>query len=90
MLRTIGLRERLRGAALAVTGEGTVDRTSSEGKATGAVVAACLEAGVRCVVFGGRIVEPIPGAEARPLSGSIELAAEDLVELGEELALRAA
>jgi glycerate 2-kinase len=85
VLDLIGFRERLRGAALAVTGEGTVDRTSAEGKAPGAVVRACGEAGVPCVVFGGRVEEPLEGAEHAELSGDPARARQDLVALGERL-----
>jgi glycerate 2-kinase len=85
VLDLIGFRERLRGAALAVTGEGTVDRTSAEGKAPGAVVRVCRAEDVRCVVFGGRIEEPLEGAEHEQLSGDPGRAREDLVELGERL-----
>jgi glycerate kinase len=86
VLSAVGLRERLRGAALAVTGEGTVDRTSAEGKVAGAVVRLCAEAGIRCAVFGGRVEEPLPGGESYELSGDPERAREDLVALGERLA----
>jgi glycerate 2-kinase len=85
VLELVRFRERLRGAALAVTGEGIVDRTSAEGKATGAVVRACSEAGVACVVFGGRVVEPLEGADHYRLSGDPARARADLVELGERL-----
>jgi glycerate kinase len=67
--------------ALVVTGEGTVDETTREGKAPGVVAERCGAAGVRCVVFGGRVL--VPGAEA--LSGVPERAAADLEELGERL-----
>jgi glycerate kinase len=67
---------------LVVTGEGTVDATSGRGKAPGEVVRRCRDAGVRCVVFGGRVVEPVPGAETVPLSGDPARARRDLVELG--------
>ena len=87
VLDLIGFRERLTGASLVVTGEGTVDRTSAEGKAPGAVVDACGEAGVRCVVFGGRVEEPLEGAQHEELSGDPARAREDLVELGERLGL---
>jgi glycerate kinase len=86
VLDLIGFRERLRRAALAVTGEGTVDRTSAEGKAPGAVVRACGEVGVPCVVFGGRVEEPLEGARHEKLSGDPARAREDLVALGERLA----
>ena len=69
VLEAVGLAERLRGAALAITGEGEVDLSSAEGKAPGAVVDLCRAAGVRCAVFGGRIREPLPGAELHALSG---------------------
>ena len=85
VLELVGFRDRLRGAALAVTGEGTVDRTSRDGKATGAVARVCRESGVRCVVFGGRIELPLEGAEHAELSGEPERAREDLVLLGERL-----
>lgn len=85
VLELVGFHERLREAALAVTGEGTVDRTSAEGKAPGAVVHACRDAGIRCVVFGGRVELPLEGAENVPLSGDPARAREDLVALGEQL-----
>ena len=85
VLEAVGLAERLRGAALAITGEGEVDLSSAEGKAPGAVVDLCRAAGVRCAVFGGRILEPLPGAELHALSGRPERAREELVELGERL-----
>ncbi len=71
-----------RGADLVVTGEGTVDRTTAEGKAPAVVARRCREAGVRCVVFGGRVVEPLPGVETVALSGDPARAWEDLVALG--------
>ena len=81
----IGLRSRLEEAALAVTGEGTVDMASREGKVTGHVAALCAELDVRCVVFGGRVGAEIPGAETVALSGDPGHAAADLEELGERL-----
>ncbi len=81
----IGLRERLRGAALVVTGEGTVDAASREGKLAGLVASLAAEAGVRCVVFGGRVEAGLPGAETVALSGDPDRAEADLEELGERL-----
>jgi glycerate 2-kinase len=75
-----------RGFDLVVTGEGVVDRTTGEGKAPGEVARRCAEAGVRCVVFGGRILAPVEGAETVELSGDPARAADDLVALGEALA----
>jgi hypothetical protein len=69
-----------------VTGEGTVDATTARGKAPGEIAARCAAAGVRCVVFGGRVLEPVPGAETVALSGDPARARDDLVALGERLA----
>jgi len=74
------------GFDLVVTGEGAVDRTTGEGKAVGEVARRCRALGVRCAVFGGRIVEPVEGAETYELSGDPARAATDLEELGERLA----
>ena len=87
VLELIGFREAAEGAGLVVTGEGTVDATSAEGKATGEVARVCGALGVPCVAFGGRVIEPLPGVETRSLSGRPDQAGEDLLRLGEELAL---
>ncbi len=81
----IGLRERLGSATLVVTGEGTVDAASREGKVTGLVASLAAEAGVRCVVFGGSIEVDLPRAETVALSGDPSRAEADLEELGERL-----
>jgi glycerate 2-kinase len=81
----ISLRRRLADAVLAVTGEGVVDRTSLEGKATGLVASLCRELDVHCIVFGGRVAGAIPGAETVSLSGNPGRAMVDLVEVGERL-----
>ena len=85
VLEAVGFRERIRGAALVVTGEGVVDESSAEGKTAGAVLSVCREEGVRCAVFGGRVEFELEGAEMHSLSGDPERAREDLVALGEEL-----
>jgi glycerate kinase len=84
VLDLTGFDRRAAGAALVVTGEGTVDATTFEGKAPGAVLAHCARLGVRCELFGGVVAD---GCAAYRLSGDPALAAEDLVQLGEELAL---
>jgi glycerate 2-kinase len=86
VLELIGFDERLAEAGLVVTGEGAVDATTVEGKAPGEVAARAVAAGVRCVVFGGRVRKPIPGAETIELSGDPRRAEDDLVELGRSLA----
>jgi len=70
------------GYDVVVTGEGTVDRTTTLGKAPGEVARRCALAGVRCVVFAGRIGEAPPKLEVIPLSGDPARAKNDLVELG--------
>jgi glycerate 2-kinase len=87
VLDAVGFHEHLPEVDLVVTGEGIVDRWSAEGggKSSGVVARACREAGVRCVVFGGQVTHPIEGAELYELSGDTDLAAEDLVALGELL-----
>jgi glycerate 2-kinase len=82
VLELIGFREHLRGADLVVTGEGTIDRSTWMGKAPDAVLNVCREEGVRCVLFGGRVLEHPPGIEIYELSGDPARAREDLVELG--------
>ena len=63
--------------------EGTVDETTFAGKAPGAVLARCARLGVRCVLFGGRVL----AGDALPLSGNPARARDDLVALGLDLAL---
>jgi glycerate kinase len=84
VLDTIGFDDHARDADLVVTGEGTVDRTTLEGKAPGAVMKRCERLGVRCELFGGLVED---GIDAHALSGRRALAGEDVVHLGEELAL---
>lgn len=86
VLERIHFRERLAGVVLAITGEGTLDATTAEGKAPERVYRACRDARVRCAVFGGRVARPLAGAEIHALSGRPERAREDLAELGERLA----
>ena len=66
---------------LVVTGEGTVDETTWEGKAPAVVQRACAVASVRCVLFGGRVL----AGDAVALSGDPERAYADLVTLGMRL-----
>lgn len=86
VLERIGFRGQVRTADLVVTGEGTLDRSSTEGKAVGEVVKVCRELGVPCELFGGRVEEPPPGTKPHTLSGDPDRAADDLVELGGRLA----
>jgi len=83
VLDRIGFDERAARAALVVTGEGTVDATTLEGKAPGAVLERCRRLGVRCELFGGLVRD---GVSAHALSGVPERARQDLEELGSVLA----
>ncbi|HVV59476.1 MAG TPA: glycerate kinase [Gaiellaceae bacterium] len=83
ILDRIGFDELARGADLVVTGEGTADATTLEGKAPGAVRDRCARLGVRCVLFGGLVRD---GVDALPLSGDPHRAVEDLEALGRRLA----
>jgi glycerate 2-kinase len=74
------------GYDVVVTGEGAVDATTLRGKAPGAVVRRCALAGVRCVVFGGRVDVAVPGAETIQLSGDPARAPHDLRGLGARIA----
>lgn len=85
VLDLVGFDGHLREADLVVTGEGQVDRTTVEGKAPGVVAARCSAAGTRCVVFGGRVREPVAGAETVSLSGDPRRAELDLERLGQSL-----
>ena len=83
VLDMIGFDERAPRADLVVTGEGTVDATTLEGKAPGAVVRRCARLGVPCELFGGIVRD---GVAARALPGGPARAEDDLLRLGEELA----
>jgi glycerate kinase len=87
VLELLGFDERLAGCDLVVTGEGEVDRTTAEGKAPGEVARRAAAAGVRCVVFGGRVLADVPGAATVALSGDPGKGEADLVELGRSLVL---
>ncbi len=86
VLELIGFDDRLSGSDLVVTGEGAVDATTTAGKAPGEVARRAAVAGVRCVVFGGRVREAVPDAEMVALSGAPDRAEDDLVALGRRLA----
>ena len=92
VLEAVGFGRRAPGAALAVTGEGAVDRSSLEGKTVAGVLAACGRAGVACAVFGGsveagvaRLLHDAGAAGVFPLSGELARAGGDLADLGEAL-----
>jgi len=55
VIELVGLRRLLAGAALCLTAEGSVDRQSARGKTVAGVLDACRDAGVPCIVLGGRV-----------------------------------
>jgi glycerate kinase len=61
IIDAVGLRERLEGADLCITGEGRLDAQSLSGKAPIGVARLCREVGVRCVAVVGAAGE---GADA--------------------------
>jgi glycerate 2-kinase len=85
ILDRIDFRGQVRGADLVITGEGTVDRSSLEGKAVGEVLRICRDEGVRAELFGGLVERAPDGVHTYALSGDPGRAADDLVELGERL-----
>ena len=85
VLDRIAFRAEARASRLVVTGEGTIDRSTIEGKAPGAVARICADERVRCAVFGGRVDAALEGVELHELSGDPARAREDLVSLGAAL-----
>jgi glycerate kinase len=85
VLELIGFRARLGSVDLVVTGEGTVDRSTWMGKAPAAVLSLCARHGVRCALFGGRVLDCPADVEAYVLSGDPARARADLAEVGEKL-----
>ena len=83
ILDLIGFDEHAATASLVVTGEGTVDATTFEGKAPGTVQQRCRALRVRCELFGGIVRD---GIDAHALSGRPDAAVPDLERLGGELA----
>jgi glycerate kinase len=93
VLTATGFRGLLADASLVVTGEGSVDASSAEGKVTFGVVGEGARAGVPVVVFGGRVqpegeaaLRTAGAAQVLALSGDPARAREDLAALGRTLA----
>src|ERR1700712_589448 len=93
VMERVGLHERLRRSDLVVTGEGSVDESSTEGKVVSGVCAAARAAQVPTVIFGGR-VDPRTAdllrdsgvAAVLALSGDPDRAQVDCRVLGQMLA----
>jgi glycerate kinase len=76
----LGLREKILGADLVITGEGMFDHQSTAGKAPGHVISLARAAGVPVAVVAGRITESTEGFAAslalEQLAASLESAIE--------------
>ena len=80
VLDAIGFDERMREAAFVVTGEGSLDRQSLQGKVVGELATRCRQAGVAChAVVGRNDLEPF---DARILDLETVIEATTLEELG--------
>jgi glycerate kinase len=66
--RIAGLDQALAGADLVITGEGSYDRTSADGKVAGAVFAAAERAGVPSVLVAGVTTADPPPSVLRSVS----------------------
>ncbi len=72
VMRETGFHERLAGASLVLTAEGSVDAQSATGKTVARVAGAARDAAVPCVVLGGRVdadVEALYAAGASAVLG---------------------
>ena len=95
VLELTGWHASLAGADLVITGEGSVDGSTADGKAVSGIVAAASGTGVPVVVFGGLVDSDAAArlrasgvAEVVALSGDIGSAADDLFILGRLLGER--
>lgn len=70
----VGLRDRLRGADLCITGEGRLDRQSLSGKTPVGVARVCGEVGVPCVALAGSLDVGEADVRAAGLSAAYEIA----------------
>ncbi len=68
LCRIAGLAQALTGADLVITGEGSYDRTSADGKVAAAVFAAAEHAGVRAVLVAGLITADPPASVVRSIA----------------------
>ena len=78
LARVVGLRERLEEADLLLTGEGTVDGQSLNGKAVSGVLRLACEYGVPSIVFAGRV--RIDAAAQQRLS---DLGAQRIIQISD-------
>jgi glycerate kinase len=89
VLDAVGFDERLRGADLVVTGEGSFDEQSLRGKGPGTVLGAARGAGVRAIVLCGQASAAAPGIRVESMAERVGLEAA-LARPGETLEALAA
>ena len=80
----VGLRERLAGADLVITGEGRLDESSLGGKTVIGVARVCRELGVRCVALVGSVGAGADGALAEGLA-SYHVVSDPAMDVGEAM-----
>jgi len=73
----VGLDAALRGAALALTGEGRLDASTAEGKAPAEVARRAAAAGVPCVALAGAVDRPAAPAYAEAIAIGAGLTPEE-------------
>ena len=86
VLDAVRFEAHLSASSTVVTGEGRVDATTFDGKAPGTVLELAARAGVPAVAFGGIVDFRPPGYDIRQLSGNPKQAANDLFDLGRQIA----
>ena len=64
VIEAVGLRDKMRGADLVITGEGRIDFQTAFGKTPSGVAAVARECGVPVVAVGGSIEIGVPGFDA--------------------------
>lgn len=85
----LAVERRVREADLVITGEGSFDEQSLQGKVTGRMIALAEAAGRRCVVFAGRCglaAPPLPVATLLDRAGDAARAEREAARWLEELA----
>jgi glycerate 2-kinase len=73
VLELTGFAARLAGADLCITAEGKVDGSTAAGKAVAAVLAACVDADVPCVILGGMITDDALALYERGAAGILAI-----------------
>ena len=86
MLDALGFDARMRAAAFVVTGEGTLDEQTLQGKLVGEVATRCRQAGVPCHAVVGRIeLDPFAQRILDLASVTEATTLEELEEAGRQL-----